>query len=52
MNLEEMLKWVKEHDVATDEDRLLKIWSRAKLRYGLTRYQATELTLKVLDRMK
>jgi len=48
--LKEMLEWVKEHDV--DEDKLLKIWSRAKLRYGLTRYQATELTLKVLDRMK
>ena len=48
--LEEMLEWVKEHDV--DKDRLLKIWSRAKLHYGLTRYQATELTLKVLERMK
>lgn len=50
--LEEMLEWIREQGIATDQNRLRKIWSRAKLNYGLTRYQATELTLKVLDRMK
>ena len=48
--LEETLKWIREQDVAKEE--LYKIWERLRLQYGLSRYQASELTLKVLAKME
>ena len=48
--LEETLKWIREQDVAKEE--LYKIWERLRLQYGLSRYQASKLTLKVLDKME
>jgi len=48
--LEETLKWIREQDVAKGE--LYKIWGRLRVQYGLSRYQASKLTLKVLDKME
>jgi len=49
--LEETLKWIREQDVAKEE-KPYKIWERLRLQYGLSRHQASELTLKVLDKME
>ncbi|MBU0847313.1 hypothetical protein KKH23_09045 [Patescibacteria group bacterium] len=49
--LEDTLNWIREQDIAK-EDKPYKIWDRVRLKYGLSRYQASELTLKVLKKMK
>lgn len=50
--LEETLTWIREQGIATDKDRLSKIYDRVRSQHGLTRYEASELVLKVLDRME
>lgn len=48
--VEETLAWAREKGIDAHEHT--KIWEHMRTRYALTRYQASQLTLKVLDRME
>jgi len=44
----ELLKWVEENNIAKDPDKLGRIYDEARHRFGVSRFEANELTSAVM----